>query len=59
GVVVDCKKNPFINNHTTLDFSRDRSTILVIASLTPYIIRRSLLEQRIGAPPKIHHLHHH
>ncbi|CAL8993079.1 unnamed protein product [Prunus brigantina] len=36
-----------------------RSTTPVIASFTPYIIRPSLLEQRAGATPKIHHLHHH
>ncbi|CAL9025516.1 unnamed protein product [Prunus brigantina] len=35
------------------------TTILVIASFTPYIIRPSLSEQRAGAPPKIHHQHHH
>ncbi|CAL2270930.1 unnamed protein product [Prunus armeniaca] len=51
-VNLECPSRTPINTKLMTTFKGRRSTISVIASLTPYIIRPSLSEQRTGAPLK-------
>ncbi|CAL8117344.1 unnamed protein product [Prunus armeniaca] len=55
-VSLDCpSRTSPINTKLRTTFKGRRRTISVIVSLTPYIIRPSLSEQRAGAPPKTRH----